>query len=1109
VGGDRWAWREATRCPDGEALAAYLDDLLTHEQRARMEEHLADCGACRELVAGAARMVVEVEAGRRSWSGLSPRQWALSAAGGLAALIVGVALLVPRMPGPAEAPPELIAGDSRSVVPRLTRLPDWAPPPVVRRSRAGRDASGWSYLAAGDRLRAGAGGTTAEQIGALGAAQLLGGDVDEAIESLRRASAAAPGSPDLLSDLGAATIARGEQLGEAEDLVIGLETASRALVLSPRHREALFNRALALEELRLPLAASEAWEELLAVERSAGWRREAEGRLAELRPQPRTTMAAVEASMLAAATAGEPGRSRLAAAVDEHRHVARRLFQERLLPGWGDALLAGDAAEAGRQLDTAGAIAAAWARSTGDRSLELAVDEARGATTMRARELAKAHAAVGAAYRLLATDPAEAHAAAGAAVRTLLARRSSAAGWARLLLLTCRYFLLAPGDPVLEGEIVALLAEQHLDPATRAQALSLQGLVLAERGEMVTGLQRYRDALSLYQDLGERDRVAWTRYLISEALSYLGDSRAAWRYRQPAIADVPLLVEEQRRANILFGSAAAALLEGRSHTASALLAEVVAGEPLDDPALAGQVHLWRSRTRAANNDLAGAREDLLAASSRMPAMPSFLRSRFGGELQVARGLAAEDPVVAIAAFDRALRSAEAAGSQLWSPHLLLERARARQRRGDESGAKTDLLAALVKIEAVTAEGRGTDLWALRPRVTEAIVDALVVQSLARGGVEEAFGFAERGKARALLAALGDTRRAGSLGEVAARLDAGTALLVYSLAGTGPVLWRIERGSHRLVELRAERSELARWASVLSVDLAAGSWTDTTRQAAEGLYRALIAPAQVRPGTRLVLVPDGELHEVPFAALRDAGRHRFLVEDHVLSIAPSASVYLAARERGWNLTVAAAERSALVLGNPLPDWRAYPSLEPLPGAREEAERVAAAYPRRKLRVGEAATREALLAEIGHHQVLHFAGHALPNRVSPSLAALALAPAGSQAGSLSAGEISALQLAGLRVVVLSACATGTGSIAAGEGPLSLARAFLAAEVPAVVATTWPIADGTAAPLMVALHQRLSRGEEPAVALRGAQLALLRSGRPELSSPASWAAAELFGS
>jgi CHAT domain-containing protein len=311
----------------------------------------------------------------------------------------------------------------------------------------------------------------------------------------------------------------------------------------------------------------------------------------------------------------------------------------------------------------------------------------------------------------------------------------------------------------------------------------------------------------------------------------------------------------------------------------------------------------------------------------------------------------------------------------------------------------------------------------------------------------------------------------------------------------------------LVTLPATRAELGRWNAVMRTDLAGGAWTSATQEASRRLYSALVEPVAEPLAESLVLVPDGELHGLPWAALTNPRSGRYLVEERQLATAPSASVYLAARE----LAMAGHGRepeSALVLADPAFDPRLF-QLEPLPGARGEGRAVAAAYTAADLRVATGATAGGFLADVATHDVVHFAGHTLADEVLPRRSALVLAAGeGDEAATVTAAEIARRPLRGVRVVVLSACSSDAGPLARGEGPLSLARAFLAAGVPSVVATDWPILDGRSAPLMAQLHRGLARGVEPAQALRQAQLSLLSSRDPDLRSPVAWAAVKALG-
>ena len=92
---------------------------------------------------------------------------------------------------------------------------------------------------------------------------------------------------------------------------------------------------------------------------------------------------------------------------------------------------------------------------------------------------------------------------------------------------------------------------------------------------------------------------------------------------------------------------------------------------------------------------------------------------------------------------------------------------------------------------------------------------------------------------------------------------------------------------------------------------------------------------------------------------------------------------------------------------------------------------------------------------------------------------------------------------RVVILAACRTAAGTISRVEGALSLGRPFLAAGVPYVVASLWDIDDSVSRRFFIAFHRALLAQEDPVLALRTAQIALLNGDDASLAHPASWAA------
>jgi CHAT domain-containing protein len=132
------------------------------------------------------------------------------------------------------------------------------------------------------------------------------------------------------------------------------------------------------------------------------------------------------------------------------------------------------------------------------------------------------------------------------------------------------------------------------------------------------------------------------------------------------------------------------------------------------------------------------------------------------------------------------------------------------------------------------------------------------------------------------------------------------------------------------------------------------------------------------------------------------------------------------------------------------------------------------------------------------------------------ALLLSQAGSRAGAsheddglLQAYEIYAMKLRRTRLAVLSACETGLERSYQGEGAIGIARSFLSAQVPIVVASLWPVDSDATAPLMIKFHEyRSTHGLSSAEALRRAQRDMLSAADDRLHQPYAWAGFVVYG-
>lgn len=374
------------------------------------------------------------------------------------------------------------------------------------------------------------------------------------------------------------------------------------------------------------------------------------------------------------------------------------------------------------------------------------------------------------------------------------------------------------------------------------------------------------------------------------------------------------------------------------------------------------------------------------------------------------------------------------------------------------------------------------------------------------------------------------------------IDPGTLLLVYSLGEKGSFLWSVDRTSlrsYRLPERCVIETAAKQAYEALQDD------DDAAADLAQ-LSEMLLRPAaRELGGRRLLVVADGALQYVPFAALpepRPGGLGDVLLAAHEIAYLPSASVARKLHEEEESR--APAPKELALLGDPVfgrdderliatlggapkptltqlsgPPGDALRSardvgldgLHRLPYSGQEAETIFSLVPagRGLKAVGFDATRElAMSPELSQYGILHFATHGFLDASHPELAGLVLSMLDRQGrsrdGFLHAYEIYGLHLSA-DLVVLSACRTALGAEVRGEGILGLTRGFMYAGAPRVVVSLWNINDHATADLMGSFYRAmLQQHLSPAAALRAAQLAT----RERWKSPFRWAAFKLQG-
>jgi CHAT domain-containing protein len=247
-----------------------------------------------------------------------------------------------------------------------------------------------------------------------------------------------------------------------------------------------------------------------------------------------------------------------------------------------------------------------------------------------------------------------------------------------------------------------------------------------------------------------------------------------------------------------------------------------------------------------------------------------------------------------------------------------------------------------------------------------------------------------------------------------------------------------------------------------------------------------------------------LFNLPFAILRRDSSQPYLVENFELSYAPSLNILVLCSDAAKNHQ-SVAQESVLSVGNPYFNRESYPDLPDLASAGEEAKVIRSNYATGTCLLGKDAIRRTVESEMTRADVVHFACHYLVDVASPLRSQLVLAKSPeNEDGALSAAQVSRLRLQRPRLIVLSACQTGVERYYGGEGMIGMARTFLAARVPLVVASQWPVDSDATADLMIKFHEyRKQKGLTTTAALRQAQLDMLQAPERRYHDPYYWAA------
>ncbi len=980
---------------------------------------------------------------------------------------------------------------------------------------------------------------------ALGKVYLAKRQFDDAIKEFDEALKSDSKNAQLYSDLGAAWLEKGKlnvvgkEPGKGmEELARGLENLNKALELNPNLTEALFNRALCRQYLMLYQQATEDWREYLKHDSTSPWAEEARRNLQTLaEPDKSDSSGQTELFDTFVAAYRDRDVNRAWQSIRQSRSRLGNRITERLVDEYLNAAAQDNRENAAERLRMLSFAAEVELQAAGDLyTLDLArfYDHANHDVRQKLRDARAWAKSANEQYDKSEFEPAIALY--KKAVQTFLHAGDSCEALANESRLGYCELRLADSHSRERFARLSATYESRGYKSLLAQALHAQSdaetqrnefsLVLTLAGEALQQADAIQDDVTKLRCLQQFVSINRQFGNYSESLRYglqaltiprgtFADPKLMWTFYHEIALDFYWL--KMADAALQFEQEALRLAQKsnwpfiivRSYTQLGILLEQQ--DKYDEAIQAGRLAVTKGQSI----------EDEKARLN----IVSHAHMRLG-HLYRQSG----DFNDAIAQYDQALGMFEKLqlGMFLYEAHKGKFMALAAS--GQNSAAAAELAQTLPLFEQYRAKireekSRDSFFDAGQDTYDMAIDFAYTKQN----DPNKAFDYAERSRARSLLSLTTGSLKTNepgriespevlprSLHEIQASLPASVQIVQYSVLDNKTIIWVVSRDGLRSSSQNISSESLDHKVSDYLALISRQGTIEQTAAAARDLHALLISPVEslLDEHKQLCIVPDKTLTRLPFASLVSPVNGRFLIEKYGLLFAASANVFINSSEVAAKKNKQGSE-TLLSVGNPSFSRARFPALSDLPAAADEARQIAVCYNSQPV-LNRDAKEERIRAAMIRADVVHFASHFVIDPNHPEFSGLVLAdlvdkpPSSSAAdGFLQASEIEQLKFPRTRVVILSACQTGIERVYRGEGVISLARSFIAAGVPLVVASLWPIDSEAATQLMIRFHRYRKQERLSTVdALRKAQLDMLSATNERDRRPQNWASFETFG-
>ncbi|WP_234859254.1 CHAT domain-containing protein [Aquimarina aquimarini] len=357
-------------------------------------------------------------------------------------------------------------------------------------------------------------------------------------------------------------------------------------------------------------------------------------------------------------------------------------------------------------------------------------------------------------------------------------------------------------------------------------------------------------------------------------------------------------------------------------------------------------------------------------------------------------------------------------------------------------------------------------------------------------------------------------------DIQRQLDDKTSLLEFFTADSITYAFAIAKNSIAVQELTTPKltQQIEKFrASITEKN------TLTFKQQAHELYLQLIAPIVDQCiGDQLIIIPDGSLWHLNFELLlskKDASNNpallSYLLRDYAITYANAANLlFTPFRDKqkdaplqeclafSFSDSTQTTENATMRLAS-LRDAGG-----DLPGTRKEIRAISEIIDGQYY-FGSQAIEANFKNNANKYNILHLALHGEVDNEHPEYSKLYFTKNKDtiEDNLLYGHELFALDIPA-ELTVLSACNTGTGKIAKGEGIMSLGNAFQYAGTKSLLLTSWEVSDQTTPELMKYFYTYLKSGMNKGKALQQAKLQYLATANINRTAPFYWAGFYLVG-